>query len=565
MRTLTLARATLRGTSWISRDGIRELVRREKLWVFLLASAGIAAAIGGMLFVLVGTYRSLLSAGMGSGHPELLLFYAILGSWILIFVTAIPLALSVLYYSRDLSMLLSLPVRPSQIVAAKALLLYLYCLPVNLLLLIPALWMYIAAVGAPAAVAMSALIHLLLSPVFPLALAILVVLALEKVVNLSRFRIALEVAGMALGIIGIIGMQVALSRAALHALQGGGFPGGGSFSDSFTSLASMLPPVAWAARGFVPSEGPLSLVLSILVPAATLASALLLAPLSFVRDALEKREAHRARGAGRDGTLREAERTSAPHGITRSLVRREWSILTSSSTYIFEAVAEILILPLLLGIYGLILPKQILAEAVRFITGTPAASLILMAVLVMMTSLTTVSSTSISREGRLLALSLTIPVRGRTQVGAKLLLHLTFFFTAYLADLCICFFLFRFPPLSLVFLLPGGLALQVAGFSVSIFFDLKKPFLAWTHPQQAMKSNMNAAAGIGGTAALVAVLAAPGALLVLHGVDPFLVGCGAAFVGIVLAAILFPRVLSYADRRYGGGLEMDAAGRRSVP
>jgi ABC-2 type transport system permease protein len=559
MRTLSLARETLCGTSVFSREGLRALLRREKPWIVLLIAAGIATALGGMLFVLIGTYRSLCAAGIASGHPELLLFYALLGSWLLIFVTAVPLALSTLYYSKDLSLLLSLPIRPAQIVAAKALLLYLYCLPVNIILLVPALWVFFAAYGAPAAAVVSAVIHLVVSPVFPLALVALGVLGLEKVVNLSRFRIALEVVGMTLGIALVLGMQVALSRAAFNALQGGGFPGQGPFADQFASLARALPPVAWAARGFIPSAGPLPLALSLLVSFAALTSVFLLVPLGFVRDALEKREAPRTRGSAPSAARRAVERGGAPRGVTRSLMRREWSILASSSTYIFEAVAEVLILPLLLGIYALILPKDILRQAAGFITSTPAASLIIMAVLVLLTSLTTVSSTSLSREGRLLALSLTIPVRGREQVGAKLLLHLLFFSSAYLMDLCICYVFFRFPLVSLVFLVPGGLALQVGGFALSIFFDLKKPFLEWTHPQQAMKSNMNALAGIGGCAALVAALAGPSALLVLRGVNPFVIGCGAAGVGVALAAVLLPRVLSYADQRYGGGLQMEGA------
>jgi hypothetical protein len=75
--------------------------------------------------------------------------------------------------------------------------------------------------------------------------------------------------------------------------------------------------------------------------------------------------------------------------------------------------------------------------------------------------------------------------------------------------------------------------------------------------QQAMKSNTNAAAGIGISFGLVAALAAPSALLVLRGASPLLVGCGVAAVGIVLASILLPALLSYADRRYGGGLELE--------
>ena len=243
--------------------------------------------------------------------------------------------------------------------------------------------------------------------------------------------------------------------------------------------------------------------------------------------------------------------------MVRSLVAREWSILSSNAAFIFEAIGELLILPLLLGVCGLIIPKQYLWRAMHFITAMPALSLTIMGILVLMTSLTTVSSTSISREGRRMALSLSIPVAGRTQVTAKLVLHLLFFSTACVADLAIVWVLFRYPLVSLVFMLPGGIALQVAAFAAGIYFDLKRPLLKWTHPQQAMKSNMNAAWGIGSSACIVAIIAAPCALLALRGISTLLIGCGAAAASIVLAAVLLRRLLAFADRQYGGGMELE--------
>ncbi|MCX7039262.1 MAG: hypothetical protein NT005_09060 [Spirochaetes bacterium] len=554
MRMLSLAKATLRGTTWISSDGLRELARKERLWVLPLAAVGGLAVLGGYIFMLVGVYRGLLAAGTAAGHPELLMFYALMGSWAFIFVTAIPLALSVLYYSTDLRLLLTLPVRPRDIVAAKGSLLYLYCLPVNLVFLVPALWVYLSSVGVSLPAALSAVVHLLLSPLFPLALASLLVLALMKAVNLSRFRVAFEVAGMVLGIALVLGLQVLLSRTAMASLSGGTFEALNRFPDLYGAMARALPPLAWAANGFVAGAGPAPLLVSLLATGAVIAVVMLLAPIDFLRGATERRDIGAKRRAA-SGAASLALAASSP--LSSSLLRREWAILSSNSTSLFEAFAEMLILPLLLGVYSILIPKQYLGPAMQFITGSPLIGLILMGVLVSMTSLTTVSATSLSREGRLFSLSLTMPVSGRTQVKAKLLLHMLLFTTAYLVDLVICRIVFRYPLVSLVFLIPGGVALQVAGFVIGIFFDLKRPLLKWTHPQQAMKSNSNAGVGIGVSFGLVALLGAPSALLVLRGASPFLVGCGVAAVGIVLAATLLPALLSYADRRYGGGLELE--------
>jgi ABC-2 type transport system permease protein len=529
---------------------VRELVRRERLWVLPIAVLGTLAGLAAYTFMLVGVYRGLLAAGAASGHPEVVMFYALLGSWAFLLVTAIPLALSVLYYSGDLRMLLALPLRPLQIVTAKAALLYLYCMPVNILFLVPALWLYLGAVGASAAAVVSAAVHLLVSPLFPLAVAGLLVQGLVKAVNLSRWRVALEVAGMGVGVALVLGLQVLLSRTTLASITGGTFEALDQLPDLSGALARALPPVAWAARGFLPSAGPVPLVSSVALTAAAGGLALLLAPLGFQRDVTEHRQSGRARrGAA-------AARTTAARGATRALLGREWAVLASSSTYLFEAFGEMLVLPLLLGVYSILIPKQFVGQAMGFITASPLSSLIILAVLCLMTSLTTVSATSISREGRLFAISLSLPAAGRTQVGAKLLLHMLLFTSAFLVDLAICAVVFRFPLVSLAFMLPAGVALQLVSFSAGMFFDLKRPLLKWSHPQQAMKNNMNAMAGIGVSFAVVAGLGGVCAALLAAGVGPFLVGCIAAAAAVALAAVSLPLLLSYADRRYAGGLEV---------
>ena len=555
MTLLSLARATLRGTTWISRDGIRELARRDRLWVLVVAVAGIAVGIGVLLFMVVGVYRTLLAAGAAGGHPETLFFWALLGSWAFLFVTAIPLALSILYYSNDLPMLLALPVSPPRIVAAKALLLYLYCVPVNLLLVVPAIWLAAASPGFSVALAVSGLLGLLVYPVFPLSLAMLVVLGLMKAVNLSRYRVALEVAGMAAGIVLLVGLQVLLSRSTIAIIQGGSGNPLSAFATAYVGLARWLPPVAWAADGFVPGAGPLPVLGALLVSAALCAAVLLLAPLDFLHDVTERRErgaragAAPARAAALPGHL-------APRPLLWRLVGREWAVLSSNSTFIFEAVGELLVLPLLLAVYGLVIPRQVVGSAMQFVTHMPGLGPALMGLLVLMTSLTTFSSTSISREGRLMTISLAIPVRGRTQVKAKLLFHVLFFSSAYLVDCAIVWVLFRFPLASLAYMVPGGIALQLAAFVPGMYLDLKRPILKWTHPQQAMKNSINAISGIGASTAMVMIVAAPCALLILKGVDPFLVGCAAGLVGILVAALLVPPLLRFADRQYGGGLEL---------
>jgi ABC-2 type transport system permease protein len=534
MKTFTLASAVVRGTTWLSTEGIRELGRKGRTWVLPLAGLGILAGVGSMLAFLVLTYSGYLSIGIATGHPELLMFFAVLISWVFALLAGIPLALSALYYSHDTQLLLTLPV--------------------NVLILGPALVMFALKIGISVPFLIGGLITLFVSPLVPLSLSVLLVLVLAKVVNLSRFRVILEVVGMALGLVIIVAVQVTFSRTFQNQAQGGTFQALSQLPDFFGALSRALPPVAWAAGIFVPRTAALSALLSVLCPAVGIIAAFLLAPLNFLRDVTERVEMRRESRA-RSGS---ALSLPAPRPAWRSLLSREWCVLTSNSTFIFEAVTEMLIMPLLLVIYAFILPKNALGPALAFINTSPLIGLIVMAVLAMMTNMTTISSTSLSREGKAFAISLLIPVKGREQLKAKLAIHLLMFLSAYFVDLAVIFVVFHVSLKSLLFLIPAGPIFSVFGFTTGVFFDLKRPLLKWSHPQQAMKNNMNAMVGMAFPFALIVVLGVPGAFALFSGVDPFLLGCLFPLVPLAMDAVLLPLVFAFADRQYGGGLEMDA-------
>jgi ABC-2 type transport system permease protein len=556
MTTLALVSSTIRGTTWFSADGMRALARRQKPWVLALAVLGVLVGVGVFAVFLVGVYAGMAAAGSAAGHPELALFYALLLSWAFLFVTGIPIALSVMAYSKDLQLLRALPVRPVQIVAAKGFLLYLYSLPMSMLMLLPAIVISARVLPVGGAFLLASAVHLVVSPLLPVSLGVFVVLGLMRLVDLSRFRTALELAGMAIGLALVIGLQTLVQRTAMSTMSGGQFASPMDFPDLFTALARVLPPVAWGARSFVAGSGPLPLAASLALALACAAAAFLAAPFGFLRDPAERAGVRVRRWkAGPAGTAAAAS-LGRRGSVVRSLLAREWSILSSNSTFIFEAAGEVLILPIVLGVYGLALPHQLVGRAISFVTTTPWIELAILGVLVLMTNITTVSATSISREGRLFGLSLALPVAGRTQVAAKLALHMSLYGPAFLLDCVIAIVVFRLPPVALVYFLPAGLAFQVVGFSAGMFLDLRRPLLKWTHPQQAMKNNTNALGAIGGMVVVVVVIGAPAALATANGAHPFLVGCCVAAAAVVLAAVSLPRLLAFADRQYAGGLEI---------
>jgi len=374
MQIPTLLEASIQGSTWLSRDGLRDLVRRDRAWVAAVAGGGILIGLVEVVFMLAVSYRSIFAAGLQAGRPETLMFSALVSSWVFIFATSVPLALSVFYYSGDLRMLCALPVHPLRIVAAKGILLYLYSAPITVLFLAPALWIHFAGAGASAAAVASAVLGLAVFPLLPLSLGWLAALALAKSGGLSRFRTAFEAAGMVVGIALLVGLQVVLVRSTMSSL-GAGDPGAQAFLPSmFAGMMRALPPAAWAASGFAPARGAWGVLLSAVVSLAGAAGALALVSAGFVRDVTERGVSGTRRRKAVGAADASAALSRAPRGVIGALVGRELSILASSSAFLFEAAGECLVLPLVLGIYSLILPRSVVAPAMGFMAGTPLAS-----------------------------------------------------------------------------------------------------------------------------------------------------------------------------------------------
>jgi ABC-2 type transport system permease protein len=554
MKTFLIARATVRGTTWFSADGLRELGRKNRRWLSPVAALGVLVALGSFLSLIIATYSALAAVGAATGHPEILLFYGILAGWVFTFIGAVPLALSLIYYSRDTRLLLSLPVRPWQIIGARIALLYVSCLPAHLFLLVPALVMYAVRFGASALFVAAGLFNCLVLPLFPLSLALFLVLILAKLVNLSRFRVALEVAGMVVGVTLILCIQILVSRTMNSEIMGGAQAGVGSLPDLYAPIARAIPPAAWATGAFLGPTAAGSALVSFLVTAGCFAAVMLLAPLNFLSDVMERGERKRERKAVPGAA--DIRGMTRARTVRMSLIRRELAVLTSNSTFIFQETAELFIVPLMLFIYALVLPKEILGKALSFISATPLIGPIVLGVLSLMTNISSMSSTSISREGKRFSLSLTIPVAGREQIKAKLAMHILLLFPAYLLDVAIVTVLFKLPPRMLFFLIPAGLVFEVFSFMTGMFFDLKRPILSWTHPHQAVKNNVNSVVGPASIMLLMIALAAPAVPLLLAGFDAFFVSCLIPLAPLVLDILLLPRLFDMADRQYGGGLEL---------
>ncbi len=546
MKTLSLLKVKIAATTWLSRGRLERLRAGRQLWILPLALIGFGTIVSLGLLFLIQNYVGLYALGVAVGRPELSLIAAVFSDWALTFVVSFPLAISVLYFSHDARLLLSLPIPPKRIVAVNYLLLYAYTLPVQVLVLTPAFIVYLAARGVTLVGILGALTVTLTGCLPPLALSVVLVVALTRVINVSRHRVALEATGMLLLIVMLIVFQVAASRTMMSSVSAvGPTEAMRSVAAALISIGDSFPPLLWGALGL---RSP-----ALLLPFSAVGAVMTVAAAHLVNRGFLSQMISRGEITSRKTTRASASWTRVilrRRPVTRALLGRELTILSSNSTFVVEAAGEVVVLPLVLAIFALVTPADVIAGAVPVIRGFPFTAPVVLGLLTLMAGFNTVSATAISREGNSIGLSLSLPLAGRRQISGKRASFFLLFGPAFALNTLIAAVLIRLGVVDTILLIVAGVPILDLIFGISIAADLRRPLIDWTHPQQAMKQNMNVLVSMGlvflmtlclGAVVLVSIAAgAKGPLTIL-------VAGAAAAAGTLLLRRPLAR---YADERY---------------
>jgi ABC-2 type transport system permease protein len=240
-----------------------------------------------------------------------------------------------------------------------------------------------------------------------------------------------------------------------------------------------------------------------------------------------------------------------PHSPMQALIRRELRLMTSNSTFLFESIGELAVFPILLLVFRFSMPGEAMDEIRPLLQNNDVLVPALFGVLLLLAGINTITAAGLSREGKSFNLSLSIPVPGRVQAGAKIITYLILFGGAFVVNAAIAVSITQLSwwlvPLYSVAALPF---LVLIG-SVTLAADVRRPLLNWTHPQQAVKQNMNVLVGMGLAIVALAVVGAPAALSLMLGARPLVALFAAVAAALVIGSLALRAVLRYADRRYG--------------
>lgn len=546
-RWFTLFRALLNVNFGLS--AIRgRLRRRERVGGFVLTGLSAAAGVGIFVWFVSVIASATIDAGLLIGQPEIVLTLAHAAAVTIVFFFALAFLMSAFYFADDTRLLLALPLSPWEILAAKfaSILVneYLTIAPILLpvyavyALKVPTGWWY-----APAAAAV-----FLLTPVIPLAAAALITVVLMRWVSFARKRDFFTVVGSLAVVAFSLAFQY-LSRRVLDGSESGSLEwiAGQAYGLS-RMIAYGYPPSFWSTLVLV--EGGRS--------AAGLGALAGLLLLSFgavagVLAAGERFFLPAAQAAGEVGSRRARRavsyRASAP---LWAIARAEGKLFLRTPIYVFNGLGGLIILPLFVLLPGLSGDERLAALIGSGGSNWIAGACVVWGWLVLAAGVSVIPATAVSREGKSLWIPRVLPLSARDFFLGKLLGAGGLAFVGALPGAAALAYAMRLPPEPFALGVVLGAASAAVVSMICLAIDFARPYLSWTEPARAMKSNVNGVLGsvaslavVGGSVLLgrfavsrgVSAEAALGAVALLH-----------AMLGLLVWRWLEPRLDEFLAR-----------------
>ena len=458
---------------------------------------GLAAFIKDAYFILkpIGQESALLGLGLVMGQFLVLLF-------------GVYYVIAAFYFSRDLEMLIALPLTPSEVLLSK----YIVVAANEYLTIAPIVLPFLITIGFISGGGfsywmISAIVYLAL-PIIPLAIVSIIVVIMMRLINLSRKKDLLIFLGGTAVIGAAIGFQVLTQQASSGSTSARDAAAFLLSPDSLLhKVGSAFPPSIWAARALqagISGKGLLNLAAFVGTSLLSFGALIVLGERYFYRGVVGLAEKE-----VRKRTLTKEEmfqRISSGRRAIFAIFMREVRTMNRTPAFLLNGVLSVILLPVLFILMarpGLKSPSWDLQKLIE--SGNSFLVILLAALfMVLCGSLNGTSSSTFSREGTQFWISRVIPAAPGEQIAAKFLHS---YLIGALGVLSGASALIILVPIGLSDLATAtGLALITGALltAVGMFIDLARPLLDWTNPQKAIKQNLNVLLAMFADAAILA-------------------------------------------------------------
>jgi len=508
----------LRGAATDSMRTGNGKLKPSYILLYILAGVGMLTLAGMIIWMETALYQ--VASGMnllpGMKLEKLLIGMAFLMSMIATLIFGVFHTLAAMYFNRDTVATAHLPIGPRTQMMARWTEIYLGEILFSLVLLTPLLVNHGIAQGGGVGYYATMLLMLLITPLYPLSIALLLSSLLARFSSFTKNKEVWVVIGTVLMLVVVLGGEWLLipqipedadSMFFLRLLMN---------NEALLSyLIGAFPPVMWAVNAI--SGSGLMLALYVLVGVAAIALVILLMGGSFQRVCLM----HTEQGTTRKQKVKRGETSFAAASPFLAIFRREMNEVFKTPVYLLNAVMSVLMMPIML--IAMSVGASAESEGVDLLAtvGELIASLhpldltlILAAIFSFMVLMSPIPATAISREGKRLPIMRMIPVPARTILWAKLAVNLVVVGVGSVimgAALVIVLGAAYLPHVAGAVLIGNVLALVVG--AGSILIDVMRPLLNWKSENEVMKQNMNVMFSMLVSVVAVALIVVPVVLL----------------------------------------------------
>lgn len=415
-----------------------------------------------------------------------------------VFFFSIFYVMSVFYFSKDIESLLPLPLKPSEILAAKFTVTLLYEYLTELLFLAPVLIGFGAAARAGFMYYLYSIAVFLILPVLPIVYASVLGMLAMRFTNISRNKDRFRIVGGTIALILAVGVNAIVSKLGISSLdaeqlrqlmeQGNnslvGLMAGIFFSNKFAVIALLN---SRALKGFV------NLAIYVLISALFVMLFLNLGESIYFKGVIGISESFAKREKFSEKQL---SKSSIQKSVLRAHTMKELKLLFRTPVYFINCVLMNFIFPIFIILPYLVQPDEMksLQGLSGYIASGRGSAVVLAAVFgmsVFVASTNGITATAISREGTGIFVSKYLPVSYKTQIMAKVLSGMSMGAVGTLSLLLTALLFFRIPAyLILLIAIASILGITFSSF-VGILFDLNFPKLVWDNEQKAVKQNFN--------------------------------------------------------------------------
>lgn len=489
--------------------------REKKPWKAMLKYIGMALLMLFLYAMVLLLEMMAYDAASRLGEPQAMIALVFLACTLVTLLYSFFHVVSVLFFSKDNTLVGALPLSSYAVFAAKLSNVLLGEIGLTALICAPLLIRFGIESGAAGGYYVRALLGVILLPVTPIALSALLSFLLIRISALWKRRegVTTVMSFLLLGAFLALEMNFTMSMDddemsafLLRLLLG---------QSSITSLVlRAYPPLQWLTdsltEGTAAAWGGLGLFAALSVGA--MAVVIALCGKSYMRLALRQEETlrrinGRAKRRGGDGRVR------TPFW---ALVRQEMREVITVPTYATNCLAGMVMFPVMILAIAFGIQKN-LDDAMAYLSGIVPGTVyfaIAWGILCLTSTVGLEVPTAVSREGKRHEIRVTYPVSGAVQLGAKLLMGVAYnAITALLTAVALWVLLPAFWMETLLALAASQL-FSLMWCMASLLLDVYHPKLNWKTEAEAVKQSMNAMFGMLIGFGMAAVLA--GAMVLLY-------------------------------------------------